>query len=632
MLNRLLRYFRIAISLLFLLVIGFLFVDFTASVPRMLAEGVTWIQFVPSLLTFVTMLGLTGAGFLLVLLLTLLFGRVYCSTVCPLGIFKDVIAFVSRQYTTRVRGRLSMYKPTRPHNLIRYPILAIAAIVFVSGSVFLLNLLDPFSLFGKIASGLFRPVYYSANNLLADLAHSFGVYRFYHVETRLQSWLPLLLPLGMLGLIVWMAWKRGRLYCNTVCPVGTLLGLLSRHAMFRIQIETDLCNHCAQCSISCKAQCIDLKSNEIDFSRCVGCFNCLQVCSRQGIGYQNTWFGSSKPTQDKPSSTTQNKSQTPSGSFWIDGAPSPSTRKPLPVNPKEGAEGTNEAITSDSADKTNPSGSTLPSPETGASGSTLPSPKIRSSGSDSPSDSAVQRGHSQTGRRGFLAYLASWATGTSVLAGWHANARAQEQDRRDALDVVVTRPSTIPEVKEFAVSPPGSLGLDHFTSRCTACQLCVSVCPTKVLQPSFLEYGFTGMMQPRLDFHASFCNFDCVDCADICPTGAILPLSTEQKHVTQIGVVKLELDNCVVQTEKTACGACAEHCPTQAVRMVPYENGLTIPEIVVEQCVGCGACEYICPTRPYRAIYVDGSARHAQAVPPVIEALDYTPPEEDFPF
>lgn len=587
MLNRLLRYFRIAVSLVFLLVIGFLFVDFTSSLPLMLADGVTWIQFVPSLLTFVTLLGLTGAGFLLVLVLTLLFGRVYCSTVCPLGILKDAIAFVSRQYTTRIRGRMSMYKPARPHNIIRYSILAVTTIVFLSGSVFLLNLLDPFSLFGKITSGLLRPVYFGTNNLLADIGHSFGVYRFYHVETRLQTWLPLLFPLGMLGLITWMAWNRGRLYCNSICPVGTLLGLLSRHAMFRIQIETDLCNHCAKCSISCKAQCIDLKSNEIDFSRCVGCFNCLQVCSRQGIGYQNTWFGGKKRSVNQPLPASQAENQTPAGSFWIDGATSPSTRKPETTSP-EGVAGR--------------------------------------------AHKAAHPGQPQTGRRGFLAYLASWATGASVLGGWHTSARAQEQDRRDALDVVVTRPSTIPEVKEFAVSPPGSQGLDHFTSRCTACQLCVSVCPTRVLQPSVLEYGFTGIMQPRLDFHASFCNFDCVDCADICPTGAILPLSTEQKHVTQIGVVKLELDNCVVQTEKTACGACAEHCPTQAVRMVPYENGLTIPEIAVEQCVGCGACEYICPTRPYRAIYVDGSLRHAQAVPPVIEALDYTPPEEDFPF
>ncbi|MDI6400818.1 4Fe-4S dicluster domain-containing protein [Balneolaceae bacterium ANBcel3] len=556
--NKLLKWGRVVVSLLFLTVLTWAFLDFSGSLSVALVNGFTWVQFIPSLLNFLTLFGLAATGFVVVMAVTLIYGRVYCSTVCPLGVLQDVISSFSKFYTAKIRKRRNRYRPSEPQNLLRYSILAVTVLFFLFGSVFFLNLLDPFSLFGKIFSGLVRPVYYGANNLLADVFQSFGNYRFYHVETRSQTLLPLVFPALMLGVLLWLAFSRGRLYCNTVCPVGTFLGFLSRYSMYRIEIDDALCNHCAKCSLNCKAECIDLKSNEIDFSRCVGCFNCLNVCSKQGIGYKNKWFSSEQKAEEKE-------------------------EKPLI------ATGNETMFSSD--------------------------PK-----------------ENDAGRKGFLFQLVAYVFGYAAASrALRSDAFAQDMERRDDLDVVVTQPSTIPENKNFAVSPPGSKSLKHFTDTCTACQLCVSVCPTRVLQPSFLEYGFSGMMQPRLDFHASFCNFDCIACTEICPTGAILPLTVEEKHVAQIGVVRLELDNCVVKVEGTACGACAEHCPTQAVRMVPYQDGLTIPEIVPEQCIGCGACEYICPTRPYRAIYIDGNKVHAQAVPPEIEKLDFEP-DDDFPF
>ncbi len=599
--SRILKYSRVAVSLFFLTATGFLFLDFTESLSAGLVNGVTWIQFVPSLLKFLNVLGLLTLGFLAVLVATLLFGRVYCSTVCPLGILQDVFSRLSRFYTVRIRRRRPRYRPSAPQNLLRYSLLGITTAAFLFGSVFLLNLLDPFSVFGKIFAGLVRPVWYAGNNLLADVFSSFGNYRFYHVETRQMTLLPLVFPVFMLGLVGVLAFRRGRLYCNTVCPVGSLLGLVSKYAMFRIEIDQSLCNRCAECSLNCKAECIDLKSNEIDFTRCVGCFNCLNVCSRQGIDYRNKWFPSSRK---------------PAG--------------PAVLGPCELDQIRDEA--NESARTDAPSGTQKMNAfrdqgfdRRGFNRQSfgLQDPERRNF---TPQDPTRQ----DSERRDFLFRLTAYFIGFSA-ASRALKSSAQTTDRRDELDVVVTRPSTIPEKKNFPVSPPGSRSLEHFMGSCTACQLCVSACPTHVLQPSFLEYGFTGMMQPRLDFHASFCNFDCVRCTEVCPTGAILPLAVEEKHVTQIGVVRLELDNCVVQTENTACGACAEHCPTQAVRMVPYQDGLTIPEIAVEHCVGCGACEYICPTRPYRAIYIDGNEIHAQAIPPVIEKLDFTP-DDDFPF
>ena len=93
----------------------------------------------------------------------------------------------------------------------------------------------------------------------------------------------------------------------------------------------------------------------------------------------------------------------------------------------------------------------------------------------------------------------------------------------------------------------------------------------------------------------------------------MVSLAVEEKHRTQMGRVVFVEDICIVHTEGTNCGACSEHCPTQAVKMVPYKDGLTIPLIDPDICVGCGGCEFICPVRPYRAIYVEGNAIHQEA-------------------
>ena len=80
-----------------------------------------------------------------------------------------------------------------------------------------------------------------------------------------------------------------------------------------------------------------------------------------------------------------------------------------------------------------------------------------------------------------------------------------------------------------------------------------------------------------------------------------------------MGKVVFIEENCIVHLDGTSCGACSEHCPTQALSMVPYKNGLTIPHVDTSICVGCGGCEYVCPARPYRAVYVEGNEVHQQA-------------------
>ena len=131
-------------------------------------------------------------------------------------------------------------------------------------------------------------------------------------------------------------------------------------------------------------------------------------------------------------------------------------------------------------------------------------------------------------------------------------------------------------------------------------------------------------MLPVMKFSTEvFCNYDCTICGEVCPAGAIKLLNLEEKHKTQIGHVVFIKENCVVFTDETNCGACAEHCPTQAVRMIDYKNNLTIPETREQYCVGCGACESICPVEPFKAIHVEGNSVHKQAdLPPQEEKVE----------
>ena len=171
--------------------------------------------------------------------------------------------------------------------------------------------------------------------------------------------------------------------------------------------------------------------------------------------------------------------------------------------------------------------------------------------------------------------------------------------------------------------PPGAVSLQRFKSKCTACQLCVEHCPSGVLTPSTFENGFTGMMQPVLKFDVEkFCEYECARCSDICPNNALIKLSVEEKKVTQIGIADLVFAHCIVKTKHEDCGACAEHCPTAAIKMLPWNNGLTRPKVTnPEVCIGCGGCESICPEAG-KAMTVYRNEIHQKAEPPIIEKQD----------
>jgi ferredoxin len=182
------------------------------------------------------------------------------------------------------------------------------------------------------------------------------------------------------------------------------------------------------------------------------------------------------------------------------------------------------------------------------------------------------------------------------------------------------------------ICPPGSSGVERFLDRCTACHLCISECPTGVLQPAFLEYGLLGLMKPRLDYRVAFCNFDCRRCGEVCPDGAIDLLDLAAKHLAKIGEARFNKDKCVVVTNGTDCAACSEHCPTKAVSTIPYGDNLRLPSLNDELCVGCGACEHVCPAKPDKAIKVTGLREHGWAKKLIEPKATLPKPVGDFPF
>ncbi|MBQ9548625.1 MAG: 4Fe-4S binding protein [Bacteroidales bacterium] len=156
--------------------------------------------------------------------------------------------------------------------------------------------------------------------------------------------------------------------------------------------------------------------------------------------------------------------------------------------------------------------------------------------------------------------------------------------------------------------PPGAGSEKSFYAHCTGCQLCVAACPNRVLRPG---NDLAHLLQPSMGYENGYCRPECTACSQVCPSGAIRPVSAEEKADIRIGTAQVDLSSCLAATEGIACGNCARHCPSGAIRMVKQEGRtLRVPVVMEEQCIGCGACEQLCPVRPLSAITVRALSTH----------------------
>lgn len=272
-----LRRLRVTLAAVFFTLITLLFLDFTGTLHTWLG-WLAKIQFLPALLAL-------NVGVVVALvLLTLVFGRIYCSVVCPLGVMQDVVSWISGRRKKR-KFRFS-YSPEK--RILRYGVLALFIIAFIAGIGSLVVLLAPYSSYGRIAQNIFQPVYIFGNNLMAWAAERVDSYAFYSREVWLRS-LPtfIIAAITLVGIGV-LAWRNGRTYCNTICPVGTILSLMARFSWFKVKVDETKCNKCGLCSRSCKSACIDFKNSKIDYSRCVVCGDCIDKCRKKALSYTHS--------------------------------------------------------------------------------------------------------------------------------------------------------------------------------------------------------------------------------------------------------------------------------------------------------------------------------------------------------
>lgn len=272
-----LRRIRVTLAAVFFTLITLLFLDFTGTLHTWLG-WLAKIQFLPALLA------LNVGVVVALLLLTLLFGRIYCSVICPLGVMQDIVSWISGR-RKKQKFRFS-YSPEK--RILRYGVLALFIIAFIAGIGSFVALLAPYSSYGRIAQNIFQPVYILGNNLMAWLAECVDSYAFYSREVWMRS-LPtfIIATITLVGIGV-LAWRNGRTYCNTICPVGTILSLMAHFAWFKVKVDETKCNKCGLCSRSCKSACIDFKNSKIDYSRCVVCGDCIDKCRKKALGYTHS--------------------------------------------------------------------------------------------------------------------------------------------------------------------------------------------------------------------------------------------------------------------------------------------------------------------------------------------------------
>ncbi|MGN1263821.1 MAG: 4Fe-4S binding protein [Prevotella sp.] len=494
-----LRKTRIVLALLFFAAVTALFLDFTGTVQARLGWTAE-VQFLPALMAA------NVAVVAALIVLTLLVGRIYCSVICPLGVMQDIVSWLN--------GRRKKKKYRFSHSgevrWLRYGVLGIFVVCMLSGIHVVVAMLAPYSSYGRMASNILAPLYRLGNNALALMAEKAGSYAFYETEVWVGSLSVMVIAVITFIIICVLAWRNGRTYCNTICPVGTLLGFFSRFALFRPVIDRSKCKDCGLCSRRCKAACIDPEHHSIDLSRCVACMDCMDTCRHGAVTLQ---------------------------------------RRRL----------------------------------TGAAAS-------------------ERENSTDTSRRSFLSASALIAVTSAV--------KAQQKKVDGGLAVIEDKQR--PQ-RATPILPAGSLSAQHFAGHCTACQLCVSACPNGVLIPSA---SLRTLMQPEMSYERGYCRPECNRCSEVCPTGAITPISIERKSSTRIGHAVWVRKNCKPVTEGVSCGNCARHCPSGAILMVPSDSenpeSVKIPVVNAERCIGCGACEHLCPARPFSAIYVEGHERHSE--------------------
>ena len=484
--------------------ITLLFVD----VSGLLHEWLSWlagIQFLPALLAL--NVGVVAA----IVALTLVFGRIYCSVICPLGVMQDLI---SHLHSRRKKNRFS-HSPER--KLLRYGFLVLFVVAMVAGVGSLAVLLAPYSSYGRMAENLLRPVWAAGNNVLASLAERADSYAFYSVDVWVKSLPTLIVAAVSLVVIGWLAWRGGRTYCNTVCPVGTVLSWLARFSWLKVRVDTAKCNSCGLCERNCKASCIDSKSHQIDYSRCVVCGDCIGKCHQGALSFGHA---QPSPSPSLPRGERAGGEASPSLSrrSFLLGAAMATTAAALAQDKKKVDGGL--AVIEDKQ------------------------PAERSTPIIPPGAYSAQ-------------HFARHCTGCQLCVAQCPNG--------------VLRPSTS---LLTMMQPVMSFERGFCRTECTRCS---EVCPTEAINPitradkSAMQIGHAVWIRkncvPLTD------GVECGNCARHCPTGAITMVPSVAADPKSPKVPVVNESRCI------GCGSCEYHCPARPFSAI-YVEGHELHRII----------------------------------------------------
>lgn len=492
-----LRRIRTILALVVFVLITLLFLDVTGTLHKYFG-WLASIQFWPALLALHV-----GVVAMLVVF-TLVFGRIYCSVICPLGVMQDII---SRLHGIRKKNRFTYSKEKR---WLRYGVLVVFVASALAGVNAVVSLLAPYSSYGRIASSLMKPVYETGNNVLAAIAERFDSYAFYSVDVWMKSLPTLIIASVTLVVIAVLAWRGGRTYCNTVCPVGTILSFLARFSWMKVRIDGSKCVNCGLCTKNCKASAIDFKNHKIDYSRCVVCGDCIDKCNKGAIRLSHSLPRRDEQRQASQSSPTGGVEGAGRRSFLL-GLAVASTAAAL-AQEKKKVDGGLAAI----EDKIAPKRLTPLTP---------------------PGSLSAQ-------------HFAQHCTACQLCVSTCPNG--------------VLRPST--GLSTF-MQPTMSYERGYCRPECTKCG---EVCPTGAIKPitraqkSAMQIGHAVWIKkncvPLTD------GVECGNCARHCPTGAItmVPLDPNDEHSLKIPAVN--------EARCIGCGACENLCPARPFSAIYVEG------------------------------------------------------------
>ncbi|MBI5308592.1 MAG: 4Fe-4S dicluster domain-containing protein, partial [Planctomycetes bacterium] len=447
---------------------------------------------------------------LIILLLTIPFGRFFCAWLCPLGTTIDI---ADRCFApVRKKAHKGIYDGRQ----LKYYLLAFLLISLFFGQQ-LVGWFDPISLATSVYTICVHPYVVSLINGILDCFSGVPVvgYVFDLLRQSIHAMLfaqhaPFFrahgILLAVLVIVISFGMVLRRYWCRNLCPMGALFALFSDWSVFKRTVSSS-CTSCGICVENCGMGAIGESGQETREGECVLCMTCRKVCPENSIAFR---------------------------------------RKQLPG----------------------------------------------------------QRSAVDLSKRSFLL--------TGVLGAVAAPL------------IKMNYTKAVNKGKASLIRPPGAVGEDEFVALCIRCGECMKVCKTNGLHPVLLEGGIEALWTPKLIPRLGYCDYGCVLCTRVCPSGALRRLELDEKREVSLGRARIDHNRCIPwagyarlpELEKEwqdfNCGVCEEVCPvpTKAIHFNTYvdaqQREIRRPFVREDVCIGCGFCEKVCPVLGTSAIVVEG--------------------------